>query len=202
MIYLYLTLSINIHKEAVKHCCIPSYFLFTPLFLLISIALTVINTISACLFDFRDGRSNLGTFGVAVTSRCSGNSGSSMLLSCSISDSTSAAQSSSLLFGVSKCPLQFSQSSVSEMRSDALSTSLSMEWRLILRIRWTLNIWVCPPGRSFADKGGGKGDLTDNSNAAAPSCWKSNHNALTISSVSETYSTTVICMCWEWDSSA
>ena len=36
-------------------------------------------------------------------------------------------------------------------------------------IPWTLNIRVRPPGRSDADKAGGKGDQSDNLNAAAPS---------------------------------
>jgi len=60
----------------VNHWGILSYFLFTPLFLLISIALTIINTFSACLFDFREGRIHPGTFGWALTSPCFGHSGS------------------------------------------------------------------------------------------------------------------------------
>jgi len=187
-------------KKLVKHWRILSYFVFTPLFLLVSIALTVTNTFSACLFDFRVGWISLGTFGAALTSRCSWHSGSSMLLSWSISDSTSAAQSSSLSFGLSKSPFQLSQSSVSEMLSGALSSSLVTGWRLILQIRQTFKIWVHPPGRSFAGKSGGKGDLSDNLNAAAPSCWKSDHDALMISLVSEMYPTAVICMFWARDS--
>jgi len=104
-------------------------------------------------------------------------------------------------FGLSKSPFQLSQLSVSEMLSDALSSSLSTGWWLILRIRRTLNIWVRPPGTSFADKGGGKGDLSDNLNIAAPSCSKSDHNVLTISPVSEMYHMAVPCLCWAWDSS-
>jgi len=154
----------------VNHWCILSYFFFTPVFLLVSIALTVTNTFSACLFDFRVSRINPGTFGAVLTSRCSW---SSMLLSWSISDSKSATQSSSLSFGLSKSPFQLSQLSVSEMLSGALSLSLSTGWWLILQIRRTFTSWVRPPGRSFADKGGGKGVLSDNLNAAAPSCWKS-----------------------------
>ena len=49
-------------------------------------------------------------------------------------------------------------------------------------------------GRSFADKAGGKGDLSDSLNAAAPSCWESDQDALMISSVSEMYPTAVICL--------
>jgi len=136
---------------------------------------------------------------MALTSRCSWDSGSWMLLSWSISDSTSATQSSSPSFRLSKSPFQLSQSSVSEMLSGALSSSLWTGWRLILWIRRTFKIWVRPPGRSFADKGGGNGDLSDNLNAATPSCWKSDQDALTISSVSEMYLTAVICLFWARD---
>jgi len=153
----------------VKDCLILFYFFFTPLFLLVSIGLTVINTFSACLFDFHVGRINLGTFGAALTFCCTGHSGSSMQLSCSISDSTSAAQSSSRSFALSKSPFQWCQSSVSEMLSGVQISSVLTGWWLILRIRRTFKIWVRPPGRFFADKGGGKGDLSDNLNAATPS---------------------------------
>jgi len=82
----------------------------------------------------------------------------------------------------------------------AVSSLLSTGWRLILRIRRTFTTWIRPPGRSFADKPGGKGDLFDNLNAAAPWCWKSDQDALTISSVSEMYPTAVICLFWARDS--
>jgi len=180
--------------QLVNQWHIQSYFFFPPLFLRVSTALTITNTFSACLFDFRVSRTNAGTFGAALTFCCSGHSESSMPLFFSISDLSSAAQSSSLSFGLSKSPFQLSQSAVSEMLSGALSGSLSTGWWLILQIRRTFKIWVLPPGRSFADKAGGKGDLSDNLNAAAPSCWKSDQDALTISSVSEIYSTAVICL--------
>jgi len=77
---------------------------------------------------------------------------------------------------------------------------VSSGWQLIFRIWWTIKIWVLPPGRSFADKAGGKGILSDNSNAAAPSGWKSDQDALTISAGSEMYHTAVICLCWACDS--
>ena len=186
--------------KLVNHWRILSYFVFPPLFLHVSTALTVTNNCSACLFDFRVGRTNPGTFGEALTSCGSGHSGSSMPLLCSISDSRSAAQSSSLSFGFSESPCQLSQLWVSEMLSGARSPSLSTGWRLILRIRRTFKIWVLPPGRSFADKAVGKGDLSDNLNAAAPSCWKSDQDVLTISSVSEMYPTAVICLFWARDS--
>jgi hypothetical protein len=47
---------------------------------------------------------------------------------------------------------------------------------------------------SFPDKAGGKGDLSDNLNAAAPLCQNSDLEALTISSMSEMYPTAVICL--------
>jgi len=127
-----------------NHWRILSYFFFPPLFLRFSAALTVIKSFSACLFDFRVDRTNLGTFGVALTSCCSGHSGSSMQLLCSISDSSSAAQSCSLSYGLSMSPFQFSKSSVSEMLSGAQCSSLSTGRRLILRIRRTFKIWVRP----------------------------------------------------------
>jgi hypothetical protein len=59
---------------------------------------------------------------------------------------------------------------VSEMLSGVLSSLLSTWWRLIVRIWHTFTIWVHPPGSSFAGNGGGKEDLSDNLNAAPPSC--------------------------------
>jgi len=72
-------------------------------------------------------------------------------------------------------------------------------WWWIQLIWPTFNIWVRPPGRSFADKAGGKGNLSNNSNAAAPSYRESDQDALTISSLSEMYPTAVICLFWVWD---
>jgi len=86
------------------------------------------------------------------------------------------------------------------MNSYALSSSLSTGWWLIHRIQQPFNIQVRPPGRSFADKGGGKGNHSAYLNAAAPSCCKSDQDALTISSVSEVNPTAVICLFWAWDS--
>jgi len=106
-----------------------------------------------------------------------------------------------LSFGLSLSPFQLSQSSVSEMLSGVLSSSLSTGWQLILQIWRTFKIWVHPPGRSFADKGGGgKGDLSDNMNAATPWCWKSDLDTLTISFVSEIYPMVVICLFWQRNS--
>ena len=111
-----------------------------------------------------------------------------------------AAQSCLLSFGLLKSLFQFRQSSESKMLSRASSSSHSTGWQLILRIRRTLNIWVGLPGRSFADNAGGKDDLSDSLNAAAPSCWKSEQDALMISSVSEMYPTAFICSFGAWDS--
>jgi len=85
------------------------------------------------------------------------------------------------------------------MLSGVLSLSLLTGWQLILRIQQTFKISVPPSGRSFADEGGGKGDHSDNLNAAAPSCWKSEQEALTMTWVSEMYPTAVICLFWERD---
>jgi len=184
----------------VKHWYILFYFFVTPLFLLVSVALIVTNAISACLFHFRVGRINPGIYGMALISRCSWHSRSSMLVSCSVSDSMSTTQSSSLWFGLSKSPIKWSQSSVSEMLWVTLSSPILTRWRLILRIQQTFNIWDRPPERSFADKAGGEGDLSDNVSAAAPLWWKSDHDALPMSSVSEMYPMAVICFCWTQDS--
>ena len=106
IIYLYLKLSVKIHKEAGETLTHSVLLLFTSLFLLISIALTIINTFSACFFDLRCGLINLGIFGAALTSRFSGHSGPSILLSSSIPDSIFARQSSSLLLWIIKVPIQ------------------------------------------------------------------------------------------------
>ena len=58
----------------------------------------------------------------------------------------------------------------------------------------TFNNAVRPPGRSLADKAGGTSDLSDNVDAAAPSCRKFDKDALIMSSVSEMYPTVVICL--------
>jgi len=186
-------------QKLVKHWGILSYVFFTPRSLLVSIALTVINTFSACQLDFHVGWINQGTLGAALKSRCTGHSESSVLLSCSLPGSMPAAQLSSLSFALSMAQFELSQSSVSEMLRGALSSSLSTGWRLILLIWRTFHICVCPPGRSFADTGGGNGDLSDNLNAAAPSCWKSDEDALTLTPMSERYPRAVICLFWARD---
>jgi len=186
-------------KKRVKPWHGRSYFFSTPSFLLVWIALSIINTSSACPFDILVGRMNPGMSGVALRYRCSRRSISSMLLSCCISYSTSAPQLSLLSFGLSKSTFQWSQSSVSEMLAGALSWSLSTGWRLILQIQRALNTWVCPPWRSFADKASGKGDVSDNLNTAARTGCNSVHDDLTISSLSEMYPTAVIGLFWARD---
>ena len=138
--------------KLVNHSCILPYLFLITWYLLVSIALTITDPCSACLFDFRVGRINQGSFGVALTSHSSGFAGSSMPLSCSISESMSAAASTSLSFGLTKSQFYLSQFSVSEIPACALSSSLSTAWQLILLIQWTFNIWIRPPVRSIADK--------------------------------------------------
>lgn len=133
------------------------------------------------------------TFGAALISRFSGDSASWRLLSWAIPYSTSTTQLSSLSFGFSEAWFPVTQFSVSAMLPGALSWSLSTGWRLILQIQQTFKIWVRCPGRSFADNGGGNGDISDIQNSAAPCCWKSDSDAMTISAVSGMYPKADIC---------
>jgi hypothetical protein len=89
-------------------------------FLLVSNALTVTINFSGYFIDLRDGRINLGTFGVVLLYRFAGVSGSSMMFSCSESDSSSASHLSLLKFWFAKSSSQLSQFAVSEMLSGAL----------------------------------------------------------------------------------
>jgi len=171
-----------------------SYFFWFPLFHLVSIALTATINFSAFFFYLHDGQMNLGTFGVAQTPHCSGVSGSSMPLSRSTSDSSSASQLSSLTFQLSMSSFQLSQFAVLEMLLSALYSYLSARKRSIFLIHHAFNIWVSLTKRSFADKAGGRGDLSYNLNAAAPSCWMFDQDALTFSSVFVMYHTAVICL--------
>jgi len=75
----------------------------------------------------------------------------------------------------------------------ALFSTPAIWWRLILLIWRTFYISVRSSGRSIADKAGGKDDIHDDLNAAPPSCWKSDEDALMVSSVSEMIPTAVIC---------
>ena len=104
-------------KQLVNHWHIVSNNVFTPLFLIVLIALTFTNTSFAFPFDFRVGRINLGLFGVTLTSRYSGHCWISMALCCSLSDSISAAPLSSLSSWVSKSASQVRQYLVSEICS-------------------------------------------------------------------------------------
>jgi len=172
-----------------------------PLFLLTSIVLTVNNSFSAMLVGDNVGQIDPGTLGAALACRCSVVSGSSMPLSGSMLDSLSASQSSWLTFGSSMSLSQTSQFSVSQMLSGALSSSHSARWQSILLNRWKFSSWVRPPWRAFAHKPGGTGDLSDNLNAATPSCGMFDQDTLTISSVSEMCPTAVIWTIWAWESS-
>ena len=199
IIYLWTKFWVKQHKDPGEtYWCILSYYLLFLLFLLGSIELTITNPHSAYLFDFRVGRIDLGTFGAALTSLWSGLSGSSMQSPSSIPDSMSASQMSLLPFEFSKAPFKWSQFFVSEILSSAPDSSHWAGWRSILFSWRTFNTWVCPPGRSIAHKAGGKGDLCDYLNAAAPSCLNSYQDALTISSISEMYPMAVICLFWAW----
>jgi len=154
----------------IKHGHILFYFFLSPVFLVISIILTVINAFPTIFFNRCIGRINPGTFGAVLTFRCSGVSESSLVLSSSMYDSLAAFQSSLLLFGLSKFPFQLGQFLVSEMVSGELCSSLSAGWWLIALIQRTFLTWVCPSGWFFADKAGGTGDFLNNLNTAAPSC--------------------------------
>ena len=111
-----------------------SYFFLFPLFLLVCIALTVINPFSACFIDLSVGRINPGTFGAALTTRWAARSEASMTLPSSTSDWSFPSQSSSLWFGLSNLPCQLSQFSVSEMVSGAQCSSLATRWWWFLLI--------------------------------------------------------------------
>jgi len=182
------------------HWHILSDFFLVPRFLLISIVLTVINSFISFFFDLHVGRINSERFSEEPTFRCSEGSGTSTLLSNSTFNSLSASHSSWLSFGISQSQLQSSQISVAEMCQGAQFWSRLARSRSSRSIRWTFNTSVRPPGQFFAGKPRGKGDLTDNVNAAAPSCWKFGLDALKISSVSEMYPMAVICGFWAQDS--
>jgi len=188
------------YKAGEIYCRILSYLFFITLFLLIWIALTITNHMSAIHFEFRVGQIALGTFSAALRSWCSGISASIISMSSSISDSTTARESSSLSCGLSNLWFQCSQSSVAKMHSGFPYSSLSTGWWGILLDGSAINTWVHPPGKSCADRAGTKGELSDNLHAAALSCWQSNEDACTVSSVSEMYRMAFICLFWGWDS--
>jgi hypothetical protein len=119
-------------------------------------------------------------------------SGSSLPLSSSIYDLLCTFLTSLHSFGLSKSPFQFSQFLLSEILAGKLMSLLAGGQRSIYCIWRTFNIRVCPLERSFADKAGGTGDFSSNVYAVAPSSWKSDQETLTISWVSEMYSTAVI----------
>ena len=107
---------------------------------------------------------------MALTFRGSRVSELSLRLSHSRSGSLSASASSLLLFELSKSPFELNQILVSAMISGELYSSLSARWWLIHLIWWTFNTSFGPPGMPCADNAGGRGDFTNNLNAATPSC--------------------------------
>jgi len=175
-------------KNQVKiHWRILSYIVLFPLFLFVSIVLTIINTLSGCFLDLRVGHINLATSGIADTFISAGLSEFPMPFSCSLSDSLSASKLTSLSFGFPKSPFQSYQLLVSAIQSGTISLSyLAGRWSILLMLG-TFNTWDRPPVRSYADIPGGKGDLNDNWNTAAPSRWKSDQDLLTISAISEIF---------------
>ena len=200
IVFLYVKIWVKQLIEPGVNILTQSVLLFlVPWFLLVPISLTIIKTLSAGCFILRVGRIDPGTSCPALTSRCSGYSGTSMGPISSAFVLSSASHSSLLSIGSSKSPFQQSRSLGSEMHSSALSTSLFASWWWILCVRRTFNTVVPPPGRSFADNADGKGDLSENLNAATPSCSKCDQDALTISSVSELYPSIVICTFWLCD---
>jgi len=156
--------------------------------------------LSAFFFDFRMGQIDLRMIGAALTSRSSVLSYSLMPSANLISDWTFGTQSSALSLGLSLSPLQLYQFAVSEILPGALSSSLSTGWQLILFIWQTSNSWVWPPERLFVGQASVKVVLSDNLNADAPSCWRSDQDAWMISSLSEIYLIPVICLIGVCDS--
>ena len=101
---------------------------------------------------------------------------------------------------IRQVPIPVKPISVSEMFSGKVSSSLQARWWSIHFIQRTLNNWVRAPGWVFADEPAGTGDIPNNLKASAPSCWKYDHDVLTIFSVSEMYSTAVMSWFWARDS--
>jgi len=154
-------------------------------FLLLSIALMFINTISTLLFEYCVSWINPGTAGGALTSGYSGPSGSSFPLSCSKLDTSSDSQPSSVSLLLSNAQFCLSQFLVLEMLSDVLTFSLSARWWSIVLSRSTFNMWVRLRGMSFADNVSAKGDHSENLHWAAWLCWKLDQDAITICFLSE-----------------
>jgi len=135
IIFLYIKFSVKQHKEPGENILTHSVLLF--LVSLIPPHFPCIDCDQPCFslfFELCVGQMNPGTFGVALTSHCSGLSESYLLLSASILDSSSALQSSLLSFGLSKLPFQMSQISGSEMLPGGPSSSLSAGWWWIIFI--------------------------------------------------------------------
>jgi hypothetical protein len=85
------------------------------------------------------------------------------------------------------------------MLSGVQYQSLLAGWQSIRLIWQMFDRWGCPPGRSIEVKAGGKGELSDNLNAATQSCTTFDQDAFTISEVSDVYPAPVICLIWAGD---
>jgi len=84
--------------------------------------------------------------------------------------------------------------SITDMISGLRLSSLSNGWELILLILRKFHNWVRLPGRSFVDKASGRGDHSDNVNAALSLGSSTDKNAWTISSVSKMNPKVIICL--------
>jgi hypothetical protein len=182
------------------HLHIVSHVLVFPIFLLISIVMPVINTCCALFYNHCVGGINLGTFGVAHKSHIFGLSGSSIALSRAMWDSCSASWLLLLSFRLSKLPFHSCQYLVSKKLTGALLLWYFAGSQLSHWIQRTFISSVCPPVTSFRDNADDTGDVSINVNAAALSVWKSEKDALMISSVSKINTKDVICLQSAWDS--
>jgi len=92
------------------------------------------------------------TFCATLTPLCPERSGYLTAFSRSLLDSLSASLASSLIFGLSKSPFQWSQLSVWEMVSGGLTSSVVAGWWSILSIQWAFDTSVGFPGGHLQTK--------------------------------------------------
>jgi len=192
--------SLNIKNLVKTYGPLLSYFFLYRLFLLISILLTIIIPFAVFFWDVHVSWINLGTFGGAHKSWGDGLFRSKMPGSSSTSDLSSTTQSFWLNLGLSTSAVQSSQLLVSQMLSGAQCSSLSAGSRTIVLGRWTFNTWIHPLPRSIGNRALGNGDLSNNLNAAIPSRWMVDQDALSITSEFELYHTAVISLFWAVES--
>lgn len=117
-----------------------------------------------------------------------------MALLCSVSNSLCIEQFTARNIGLALSPIPCSQSCVSELISRTVSSSLLISWLLVFRIQQTFNMWIRPPGKVLAGRAGEKWAISSWLDSATPLCWNSYQDELTLSSVSKSYPTAVICM--------